>query len=110
MPSKTWSRRETGDELSVVTKSVASLRCPGRCAYIDGVDVQRLRMRREADGGEQSLNLIPLQLSASHQLRQQGDTFARATGRQSVQQRLPVRAVTLASLHTSATSANAVNC
>lgn len=63
-------------------------------------------MRREANGGKQSLSLLLLQLSAPHQLRQQRDTFARATGRQCVQQRLPVGAVSPASLHSAATSAN----
>lgn len=66
-------------------------------------------MRREANGGEQRLSLLPLQLSAPHQLRQQRDTFARATGRQCVQQGLPVGAVAPASLYTSATKANALN-
>lgn len=65
-------------------------------------------MRREANGGEQSLSLIPLLLSAPDQLRQQRDTLARAAGRQCVQQRLPVGAVTLASFYTSAPVANAL--
>lgn len=63
-------------------------------------------MRREANGGKQSLSMLLLQLSATHQLRQQQDTFARATGRQCVQQRLPVGTVSTALLHSSASSAN----
>lgn len=62
-------------------------------------------MRCEANGGEQSLSLLFFQLSVPHQLRQQRDTFTRATGGQRVQQRLPVGAVSPASHHSSAISA-----